>query len=263
MGCFNMMCVATGTTIIHGDQVYMVPLLLREDKRGTGTYIADDVELVGLPIAGIYDDYGWLEEINEHFFEEAVADFLKEVKQRRFKKGIEVNTFNLEELKELYENEAIKIAFFKKDFIDNMLKEKIKSHTNYQNMLKRWDKKPEDYVYNFEPREIYVPGSQTAESSLKKTFRTQFLEGNKLDEKYFKKYHTSYELLDTILWWLNKREIRLTGSMYGSQEQHLEADLILTNYLEEHLKRKYEEQKEDDERLEDKSFEDWKQILLE
>ena len=44
MGCFNMMCVATGTTIMYGDQIYAVPLLLREDKRGAGVYIADDVE---------------------------------------------------------------------------------------------------------------------------------------------------------------------------------------------------------------------------
>ena len=77
MGCFNMMCVATGTTIMYGDQVYAVPLLLREDKRGTGVYIADDVELVGLPIAGIYDDYGWLEQINERFFEE-IPDLFKQ-----------------------------------------------------------------------------------------------------------------------------------------------------------------------------------------
>ena len=263
MGCFNIMCVATGTTIVNGNQVYMVPLLLREDKRGTGVYIADDVELVGLPIAGVYDDYGWLEQINEYFFEEAVADFLKEVKQRRFQRGIKIETFSLETLKELYENKSIKMAFFKKDFIESMLKEKIKSHTNYQNMLKRWDKEPEDYVYSFEPKEIYVPGSQTAEYSLKKTFRTQFLEGNEQDKKYFKKYHTSYELLDTILWWLNQREIRLTGSMYGSQDRHLKADLILMNYLEKHLKKTYEEQKEDDEELEDKNFEDWKQMLLE
>lgn len=262
MGCFNMMCVATGTTIINGNKVYAVPLLLREDKRGTGTYIADDVELVGLPIAGIYDDYGWLEEINERFFKEAVAEFLKEVKQKRFQRGIEIETFGLEKLKELYENESIKIAFFKKDFVDSMLKEKIKSHTNYQNMLKRWKKEPEDYVYNFEPKEIYVPGSQTAESSLKKTFRAQFLKGDEQDEKYFKKYHVSYELLDTILWWLNQREIKLTGSMYGSQEQHLKADLILMNYLEEHLKKTYEVQKEDDEDTENMSFEEWKEKIL-
>ena len=263
MGCFNMMCVATGTTIMYGDQVYAVPLLLREDKRGTGVYIADDVELVGLPIAGIYDDYGWLEQINERFFEESVADFLKEIKQKRFQRGIKIETFGLETLKELYGNESIKIALFKKDFVDSMLKEKIKSHTNYQNMLKRWDKEPEDYVYSFDPKGIYVPGSQTAEYSLKKTFRAQFLEDNEQDKKYFKKYHTSYELLDTILWWLNQKEIRLAGSMYGSQEQHLKADLILMNYLEKHLKKTYEAQKEDDEELENKSFEEWKRMLLE
>ena len=262
MGCFNMMCVATGTTITHGNQVYAVPLLLREDKRGEGVYIADDVELVGLPIAGIYDDYGWLKEINERFFEEAVADFLREVKQRRFQRGIKIETFGLEKLKELYENESIKIAFFKKDFVDSMLKEKIKSHTNYQNMLKRWKKEPEGYVYNFEPKEICVPGSQTAESSLRKNFRAQFLKGNKQDEKYFKKYHVSYELLDTILWWLNQREIKLTGSMYGSQKWHLKADLILMNYLEEHLKKTYEEQKKDDEDTENMSFEEWKEKIL-
>ena len=262
MGCFNMMCVATGTTITHGNQVYAVPLLLREDKRGEGVYIGDDVELVGLPIAGIYEDYGWLEEINERFFKEAVADFLKEVKQRRFQRGIKIETFSLETLKELCGNKSIKIAFFKKDFIDSMLKEKIKSQTNYQNMLKKWKKEPEDYVYNFEPKEIHVLGSQTATYSLKKTFRTQFLEGNEQDKKYFKKYHTSYELLDTILWWLNQREIKLTGSMYGSQERHLKADLILMNYLEEHLKKTYEKQKEDDENTENMSFEEWKEKIL-
>ena len=262
MGCFNIMCVATGTTITHGNQVYVVPLLLREDKRGEGVYIADDVELVGLPIAGIYDDYGWLEEINERFFKEAVADFLKEVKQRRFQRGIKIETFSLETLKELCGNESIKIAFFKKDFVDSVLKEKIKSQTNYQNMLKRWKKEPEDYVYNFEPKKICVPGSQTAECSLKKTFRAQFFEGNEQDKKYFKKYHASYELLDTILWWLNQREIKLTGSMYGSQERHLKADLILMNYLEEHLKKTYEEQKEDDEDTKNMSFEEWKEKIL-
>ena len=79
---------------------------------------------------------------------------------------------------------------------------------------------------------------------------------------YFKKYHVSYELLDTILWWLNQREIKLTGSMYGSQKWHLKADLILMNYLEEHLKKTYEEQKEDDEDTENMSFEEWKEKIL-
>ena len=50
--------------------------------------------------------------------------------------------------------------------------------------------------------------------------------------------------------------------MYGSQKWHLRADLILMNYLEEHLKKTYEEQKKDDEDTENMSFEEWKEKIL-
>lgn len=69
MGCFNMKCCLTGMDIVAGDKIVLLlgtkPKLSVMDDCGGYSFQPHYFQLRATPIFGQYDDYGWIEKVDQ------------------------------------------------------------------------------------------------------------------------------------------------------------------------------------------------------
>ena len=72
MGCYKMICAATNTTINEGDEVvlfYFINSLVESNP----VYSDEKMETFFVPIEGVYDDYGFIEGVNERYYKDSFS----------------------------------------------------------------------------------------------------------------------------------------------------------------------------------------------
>lgn len=72
MGCWNGTCTLTGLPILHGDEVYVFPLV--DNIGDSPCYTTSHYKPISLPFEGVYDDYGGAEKCHGPFLDKTIED---------------------------------------------------------------------------------------------------------------------------------------------------------------------------------------------
>lgn len=243
MGCWNETCGLTQTPIRYGDDVAVYILIPRNNTRGATCNSDDFYSPFILPIYGKYNDYGSIEDIEDHPEYEAFYNLIRDY--YLFECSKEDRSFsNLEEFIHLVERKYIRskqnnlhvhLVMFHKDIHDHMI-------SFIQD--RKHDFLPKTYseILSSELSQISYTRFGTLPPSLGrfKSFELLYLEKFQNPDKdslFFKG-----KMFDKAISCLRKTWSPTTGS--GSQQSDYEISRILAEYTVQFCKSKEKEMNE-------------------
>jgi len=124
MWCFNWTCFLSNLPIVNGERVILIPIMETPDSKDhlMGSSYCDQVFEISWPaIRGVYNDYGWIEDIEENeitnLFEKAIKKNLNKIKLNRFWEKSELENIEEDYFLESFINENLLIGCFFKNRI--------------------------------------------------------------------------------------------------------------------------------------------------
>ena len=250
MGCYKMICAATNTTINEGDEVvlfYFINSLVESNP----VYSEEKMETFFVPIEGTYDDYGFIEGVNERYYKDSFSlinyyltekyqvETTKNLKEAfrqikwNSKELIKKNTFGFQK--------EINYFFVKKSFLNLLLEKRKFSPIESTAVFFKLDNKKE--IKNME---VILPT---------------------IDQ-----YLPQLQYWSVIYEWFLLTGRKFSTIVSGTQEYYLKNVLLMQDFLELELKNRYElsednteegyiYESETDEDGRRRTFEEWKVFI--
>lgn len=252
MGCYKMICAATNTIINEGDEVVLFSFINRL-KENNPVYCDELMEAFFVPIEGKYDDYGFIEDVNERYYKESFSlfdDYLtKEFKIEKLEDlnkafgEIKYNSKNLLRKKHYWESSyALELNYFfvKKSFLELLIKKRS--------------------FEKIEKSRIFFKFENVAEIENMKA---------KLAEP--EQYYPQLQYWAVIYEWFALTGRNFKTIVSGTQEYYLENVFLMKEFLELELKDRYKKseddidgyyyESDDDDEGRRLSFEEWKENM--